>query len=76
VGDCAPPVFKYLEKLAAQGEVICQEDTPGRVLAVIEENQQARAQAPAQGKAQADERTGRQTTALIVHAGERRLCLS
>src|SRR4029453_4706811 len=74
-GDCSHPIFKYLEKLAAQGEVIFQDDTPQRVLALIEENQQARAQAHAQGKAQTDERTGMQTTALIVQVGERRICL-
>jgi transposase len=75
VGDCTHPIFKYLEKLAAQGEVIFQDDTPQRVLALMEENRQARAQAPAQGKAQVDERTGMQTTALIVQVGERRICL-
>jgi hypothetical protein len=75
VGDCTHPVFKHLEKLAAQGEVIFQDDTPGRVLELIEENQQARAQARAQGKTQTDERTGMQTTALIVQGGARRICL-
>ena len=75
VGDCTHPVFKCLEKLAAQGEVIFQDDTPGRVLALIAENQKAAVQAHAQGKAKADERTGVQTTALIVQVGERRICL-
>ena len=75
VGDCTHPVFKYLEKLAAQGEVIFQDDTPQRVLALIEENQKAAAQAHAQGKAKTTERTGMQTTALIVQVGERRICL-
>jgi transposase len=75
VGDCSHPIFKYLEKLAAQGEVIFQDDTPQRVLALIAENQQAQAQAQAQGKAKADERTGMQTTALIVQVGEHRICL-
>jgi transposase len=75
VGDCTHPVFKYLEKLAAQGEVIFQDDTPGRVLALIEENQQATARAGAQGKTKADERTGMQTTVLIVQVGERWICL-
>ena len=69
VGDCTHPIFKCLEKLAAQGEVIFQDDTPGRVLSLIEENQQARAKARAQGKAKTDERTGMQTTALIVQVG-------
>ena len=75
VGDCSHPIFKCLEKLAAQGEVIFQDDTPQRVLALIEENQQARAQAQARGKTKTDERTGMQTTALIVQVGERRICL-
>jgi transposase len=75
VGDCSHPIFKCLEKLAAQGEVIFQDDTPQRVLALIEENQQATAQAQAQGKGKTDERTGMQTTALIVQVGERRICL-
>lgn len=75
VGDCTHPVFKSLEQLAAQGEVIFQDDTPQRVLALIEENQKAAAQARAQGKAKADARTGMQTTALIVQVGERRICL-
>lgn len=75
VGDCAHPIFKCLEKLAAQGEVIFQDDTPQRVLALMEENQQARAQAHAQGKTQVGERTGMQTTALIAQVGPRRICL-
>lgn len=40
VADCAYPVFKHLERLAAQGEVIYQDDTPVRILSLIEENQQ------------------------------------
>ena len=75
VGDCTHPIFKCLEQLAAQGEIIFQDDTPGRVLTLIEENQNARAKARAQGKAKADERTGMQTTGLIVQVGERRICL-
>jgi len=33
VGDCAHPIFKDLEQRAAQGAVIYQDDTPGRILA-------------------------------------------
>jgi hypothetical protein len=73
VGDCAHPIFKYLERLAAQGEVIFQDDTPGRILTLIEENQEAVAQAKATGDAPS--RTGMYTTALIVQVGERRICL-
>jgi hypothetical protein len=75
VGDCSHPICKCLEKLAAQGEVIFQEDTPQRILTLIEENQQARAQAQAQGKEKTEERTGMQTTALIVQVGAHRICL-
>jgi transposase len=75
VGDSAYPIFKYLERMAAQGEVIYQDDTPQRVLALIKENQQAAAQARATGDPKAAARTGMQTTALIVQVGERRICL-
>jgi hypothetical protein len=73
VGDCAHSIFKCLERLAAQGEVIFQDDTPGRILTLIEENREADAQAQATGDAPA--RTGMYTTALIVQVGERRICL-
>jgi transposase len=75
VGDCSHPIFKCLEKLAAQGEVIFQDDTPHRILTLIEENQQARARAQAQGKTTTDERTAMQTTALVVQVGAQRICL-
>jgi transposase len=65
VGDCAYPVFKYLERLAAQGEVIYQDDTAARVLALIAENRQP----------EAPERTGIYTTGLIAEVGGRRICL-
>jgi transposase len=75
VGDCTHPIFKCLEKLAAQGELIFQDDTPGRILTLSEENQQARARAQAQGKTKPDIRTGMYTTALMVQVGVRRICL-
>jgi transposase len=75
VGDCSHPIFKCLETMAAQGEVIFQDDTPHRILTLIEENQQARARALAQGKTKPEERTGMQTTALMVQVGARRICL-
>jgi transposase len=65
VGDCAYPVFKYLERLAAQGEVIYQDDTAVRVLTLIAENRQP----------EASERTGMHTTGLIAEVGGRRICL-
>ena len=79
VGDCSHPIFKCLEQLAAQGEVIFQDDTPGRVLALIEENQQATAPGPRAGKdesGRADghaddgvDRAGGRTTDLFVLYG-------
>jgi transposase len=75
VGDCCQAIFKWLEKEAAQGEGIFQDDTPGRVLTLMEENQIARAKAQAQGKAKPSERTGRYTTVLMVQVGDRRICL-
>ena len=39
VGNCAYPIFKHLEQLAAQGEVIYQDDTPVRILSLRAENQ-------------------------------------
>jgi hypothetical protein len=65
VGDCAHPIFKYLERLAAQGEVIYQDDTTARVLALIAENRQP----------DAPERTGMYTTGLIAEVEGRRICL-
>jgi hypothetical protein len=65
VGDCAYPVFTYLERLAAQGEVMYQDDTTARVLTLIAENRQP----------DAPERTGIYTTGLIAEVEGRRICL-
>jgi len=67
VGNCAYPLFKHLERLAAQGEIIYQDDTPARLLSLIKENQQAQDAARA--------RTGMSTTALIAQVGAQRICL-
>jgi len=64
VGDCCYVVFEYLESVAAQGELIYQDDTTVRILSLFKENQQLRAQAAAQGLSRAKERTGMFTTAL------------
>ena len=42
VADCAYPVFEQLKTLAAQGEVIYQDDTHVRILSLIAENRQAK----------------------------------
>ncbi len=64
VADCGYVVFAHLERLAAQGELIHQDDTSVRMLAFLKENQEA-----------APERTGMYTTVLLVQVGERRICL-
>ncbi len=75
-GDCGSVVCALLETLAAQGELIHQDDTAVRMVTLIKANQQMRAQAAAQGFARPQERTGMFTTALVVKRGERLLCLS
>jgi transposase len=75
VADSGYVVFAHLEHLAAQGELISQDDTPVRILSLLEENQQAQGQAAAKGFARSEERTGMSTTALVVKVGERTLCL-
>src|SRR6516162_759186 len=75
VGDCSYRVFAYLERLAAQGELIYQDDTSVRILSLIGENLKARAEAEALGLSRSKERTGMYTTALVVQVGERTICL-
>src|SRR6267142_1108418 len=75
VGDCCYVVFELLETLAAQGELIHQVDTSVRIVTLIKENQQIRAQAAAQGFSRPKERTGMFPTALVVKRGERLICL-
>jgi rubredoxin len=73
LADCAYPVYEHLQVLAAQGEVIYQDDTPVRILSLIKENRQAEARA--NGPSQPSERTGMYTTGLVVQVGERTICL-
>jgi transposase len=75
VGDCSYVVFAYLERLAAQGELIHQDDTSVRILSLMEENFKLQAQAEAMGLSRSNERTGMFTTALVVKVGERTICL-
>lgn len=75
VGDSGYVVFAYLERLAAQGELIYQDDTPVRILSLIDENQAIQAQAEQEGLSRARERTGMYTTALVVKVGEQTICL-
>src|SRR5712691_1409341 len=75
VADCAYVVFAQRECLAAQGELIYQDDTTVRILSLIEENHHAQAHAATQGIARSKDRTGMYTTALVVRVGERTICL-
>lgn len=75
VADCAYVVFGHLECLAAQGELLYQDDTTVRILALIAANHHAQAHAETQGLAQAKDRTGMFTTALVVRVGEHTICL-
>jgi transposase len=75
VADSGYVVFTHLERLAAQGELIYQDDTRVRILSLIEENRQAQAHAEAMGVVRSEDRTGMYTTALVVKVGERTICL-
>jgi transposase len=75
VADCGYVVFARLERLAAQGELIYQDDTPVRILSLIKENHQAQSHAEAMGLSRSEDRTGMYTTALVVKVGEQTICL-
>ena len=70
VGDCSYKVFAYLERLAAQGELIHQDDTSVRILSLMAQNRQIQATADAMGLSRPAERTGMFTTGLVVKVGE------
>jgi hypothetical protein len=50
VGDSGHVVLRYLEGLAAQGEVIYQDDTTVRILSLVQENQRVEARAETLGR--------------------------
>ena len=65
VANAGYPVVSVLEKTAANGEVVHNDDTQAKILSVIQEN-----------KAQPDKaRTGMQTTGLIVKAESHTIAL-
>ena len=70
VGDCAYKVFEQMEREAAQGALIFQDDTAVRILSLMQENRDRVAAAQAQGLSRTNERTGMHTTALAVQVGE------
>ncbi len=75
VGDGSAGGLEYLETLAAQGELIYQDDTSVRMLSLIKANLTRPAHAQAMGFVRSQERTGMSTTALVVKVGERMICL-
>ena len=75
VADCSYRVFADLETLAAQGELIHQDDTSVRMLSLIDANRQRQAHAQTLGLSRPQERTGMYTTALVVKVGEQTICL-
>jgi transposase len=69
VADSTYMVFEYLVNLAAQGELIYQDDTPVRILSLIQENKNLEMMATS------STRTGMQSTALVVESGGHTICL-
>lgn len=69
VADSAWPVFESLWDLAAQGEVIFQDDTHVRILALLAENRRADA------TGETLERRGMLTTGLVARIEKRVICL-
>jgi hypothetical protein len=68
-------VCEHLERLAAQGELLSQDDTSVRMVSRRKEHQPLQAQAEAQGLSPSKERTGMWTTAFVVKVGERTIWL-
>jgi hypothetical protein len=62
-------VFEQLKALAAQGEVISQDDTHVRILSLIAENRRT------QTEETSGARTGMYTTALVAQQGTQTICL-
>jgi hypothetical protein len=61
VGDCAYKVFGQMEREAAQGELIFQDDTAVRILSLMQENRVLLEQAEVQGLSTPKECTGMHT---------------
>src|SRR6266849_648834 len=55
IGDCAYVVFEQMEKAAAQGELVFQDDTAVRILSLMKENLEMLSAAQAQGLSQPKE---------------------
>lgn len=73
VADSAYRVFEHLVNLAAQGELIYQDDTPVRILSLIREHKDL--DTTATQAVGAKRRTGMHSTTLVVKSGEHTICL-
>jgi hypothetical protein len=65
VADAALPVFLYLQRLAADGEVVYSDDTRVKILSCIKENEEL----------EEEERRATQTSGIVVKLGERWIAL-
>jgi hypothetical protein len=65
VADAALPVFLYLRRLAADGEVIYSDDTRVRILSCLKENKDL----------QEEDRRGTQTSGLVIEVGGRKIAI-
>ncbi len=73
VADSAYMVFEYLVNLAAQGELIYQDDTPVKMLSLIQENKDLEAAASTARGSRL--RTGMHSTTLVVESDGHTICL-
>lgn len=65
VADAALPVFLYLQRLAANGEVIYSDDTRVRILSCLKEDKQLKK----------EERRATNTSGLVIEVGGQRIAL-
>jgi len=65
VADAALPVFLYLRRLAADGEVIYSDDTRVRILSCLKENKEL----------EEEERRGTHTSGLVIEVGRRKIAI-
>jgi hypothetical protein len=65
VADAALPVFLYLRRLAADGEVIYSDDTRVRILSCLKENKDLKE----------EDRRGTQTSGLVIEVGGRKIAI-
>jgi hypothetical protein len=65
VADAALPIFLYLRRLAADGEVIYSDDTRVRILSCLKENKDLKE----------EDRRGTQTSGLVIEIGGRKIAI-